>query len=276
MIRLLEGTDPFYEGHYADWVPTKIVPKSERWYQAWPLWLVKSGFLWAVRKHVTAGSTVVEVGCGSGVVYFGRRYGMVGIDIAHSSLVKVAKFYDTCVQADIGETLPLPDASVDAIVNSFVWEHLPPDLKPKVLAEWFRVLRPGGRLVLLYDVETENPLIRRLKRRDAALYRRLYIENEHHFGYQTPRENRDLFEAGGFRVLEHRGKEKTWLQSPWEYDKIGQWSGWPRRLAPVGLRFTRPPWLYAYTALVRIVDEFVGPLLPMSWSRTVVSVCERT
>ena len=114
-----------------------------------------------------------------------------------------------------------------------------------------------------------------MKRRDLALYRQLYIENEHHYGYQTPEENRAIFERAGFRVLEHRGKEKTWIQSPWEYEKIGQWPGRPRALARVGLRFTRPPWLYAYTALVRALDEFVGPALPLRWSRTVLTVCER-
>ncbi len=275
VVRFLDRTDEFYEAHYADWTPTRSVPRSERWIHAWPLWLISSGYLWAVRKHVPAGRSVVEVGCGSGVVYFGERYRMIGIDLAHSSLVKVSDFYDTCLQVDVGQGVPLPDASVDAVVNSFVWEHLPPETKPGVLKEWHRLLRPGGKLVLLYDVETDNPLIRKLKDRDPAKYHQLYIENEHHLGYQPPEENRALFEENGFRVLEHRGKEKTWIQSPWEYEKIGQWPGWPRRISSLGLRFTRPPWLYAYTALVRCIDEFVGPMLPLSWSRTVLSVCER-
>jgi ubiquinone/menaquinone biosynthesis C-methylase UbiE len=56
------------------------------------------------------------------------------------------------MQAQI-ENLPLPDASVDVVISNGVF-NLCPD-KPGVLAETFRVLRPGGRLqmadILLHD-----------------------------------------------------------------------------------------------------------------------------
>ena len=42
--------------------------------------------------------------------------------------------------------LPLPDASVDAACARWPWSHLP-DLRP-ALAEFARVVRPGGRIVI--------------------------------------------------------------------------------------------------------------------------------
>jgi arsenite methyltransferase len=49
--------------------------------------------------------------------------------------------------------LPLPDASVDVVISNGVF-NLCLD-KPRVLAEAYRVLRPGGRLqmadILLHD-----------------------------------------------------------------------------------------------------------------------------
>jgi ubiquinone/menaquinone biosynthesis C-methylase UbiE len=40
-----------------------------------------------------------------------------------------------------------------------------PEAKPGVLAEFRRVLRPGGKLILLYDVDSDHPLYRRLRAR---------------------------------------------------------------------------------------------------------------
>jgi len=47
------------------------------------------------------------------------------------------------------EGLPLPDASVDAALSSLMMHHLPADLKRTGLAEVRRVVKPGGRLVIV-------------------------------------------------------------------------------------------------------------------------------
>jgi ubiquinone/menaquinone biosynthesis C-methylase UbiE len=47
------------------------------------------------------------------------------------------------------EALPIPDASVDVAFSSLMMHHLPGDLKRTGLAEVRRVLKPGGRLVIV-------------------------------------------------------------------------------------------------------------------------------
>jgi SAM-dependent methyltransferase len=271
VVRFLPETDAFYEGRYL-YTPG-YVPRRDAAPFAWPLWLMNSGYVWAVRRRLPAGATVLEMGCAGGLAYFARRYRVIGLDLSFASLANVAPLYEACLQADAG-AIPLPDASVDGIISSYVWEHIPPGEKGAVLAECARVLRPDGALVFLYDVESRNPLYRRMKERDPALYREVLIEREGHYGWQTPAENREIFEAHGFRVRRDLGQEKL-LISPAMYDKVQNWPGGLRRVAQMGLRFRNGRAFHAYNAGLRLFDETLGRLLPDSWSRVRVAVCEK-
>jgi SAM-dependent methyltransferase len=271
--RLLATTDPFYEDAYHN--HTAYLPRGEALWQVWPLWLINSGYLWTVREHVAAARTVVELGCAGGVRYLGRRYRMIGCDVSASSLEALADVYETLLQVDALRSIPLCNESVDAVVSSCFWEHVPPERKLGLARECARVLRPGGKLVFLYDVETQNPLIERYKRRDAATYQRLFLDGDGHVGYESPEENCSVFEAAGLSVLEHRGLEKTPLQPASVYDKLAEFGG---GLAPVfrlGRALGKQPLFYPYTGLLRLLDTAVGPRLPERWARIALVVCEK-
>jgi SAM-dependent methyltransferase len=273
VVRLVESADPFYEGTYQN--HTAYLPRSEAPWHVWPLWLINSGYLWAVRRHVPPGQRVVELGCAGGVSYFGQRYRMIGCDVSAGSLEALARVYSMLLQVDALCGLPLPDQSVDAVVSSYFWEHVPPERKLALARECARVLRPGGKLVFLYDVETDNPLIAHYRRRDPATYRRLFLEGDGHVGYQTPDDNRTIFEAAGLSVLAHRGLEKTPLQPASVYDKLAAFGG---RLAPLfarGRALGQSPSFYPYTAILRALDTAVAPHLPERWARIALIVCER-
>jgi arsenite methyltransferase len=102
------------------------------------------------------GEIVLDLGSGGGldVLLSGRRVGpsgfAYGVDMTDEMLAlaraNAAKAGARNVEFRKGEieSLPLPDASVDVVISNCVI-NLSTD-KPRVLAEAFRVLRPGGRL----------------------------------------------------------------------------------------------------------------------------------
>jgi arsenite methyltransferase len=102
-----------------------------------------------------AGETVLDLGSGGGidVLLSARRVGPAGkaygldmtgemLDLARANAAEAGAVNVEFLQGHI-EAIPLPDASVDVIISNCVI-NLSGD-KQAVLAESFRVLRPGGR-----------------------------------------------------------------------------------------------------------------------------------
>jgi SAM-dependent methyltransferase len=273
VVSLLEAADGFYEGAYLNRV--RFVPRRDRWPWIAPLWLISNGYLWAVRRFVPAGSVVLELGCAGGVAYFARRYRMLGADVSRSSLELAASDYAQCIQLDATRRLPFPDASIDAVVSSYFWEHMLASDKSKILTELFRILRPGGHVVFLYDVATANGFIRALRNRDGKRYQELFLDQDGHVGYQTAAENVELIQASGFRIRQHTPMERSWLQSPSVYTKAAAWEGFLGRLGRLGSRLGSGILFVPYAALMRAIDSTLGRLLPAHKGRIALVVAQR-
>src|SRR5271166_1531726 len=93
---------------------------------------------------------VLEAGCGEGygadlIAGVARR--VVAVDYDAAAVAHVRSRYPAVevMQANLA-TLPLPDASVDVVVNFQVIEHLWD--QPQFIAECARVLRPSGLLMV--------------------------------------------------------------------------------------------------------------------------------
>ena len=98
---------------------------------------------------VAAGAPILDVGCGTGIMleHLAPRGEATGLDFSSTALAFCRKRgAERLVQAR-GEQLPFADGSFGAVTAFGVVEHI--DADRAALAEWARVLQPGGSLVLL-------------------------------------------------------------------------------------------------------------------------------
>ena len=98
---------------------------------------------------VAGGGPILDVGCGTGIMleHLAPLGEATGLDFSSTALSFCRKRgADRLVQAR-GEQLPFADASFGAVTAFGVIEHI--DADREAMAEWARVLQPGGSLVLL-------------------------------------------------------------------------------------------------------------------------------
>ena len=111
--------------------------------------------------ELTSNSSVLEIGCGSGVyaLHIAKTIGcsITGLDInelgihnanqlaLHDGLRTQAHF-EVC---DVSKPLPFADETFDAVFSNDVLCHIPG--RPALLAEMYRVLKPGGKRMLFSD-----------------------------------------------------------------------------------------------------------------------------
>ncbi len=166
--------------------------------------------------HVSIQShdTILDIGCGGGrtiskLAASATQGKVVGVDYSETSVEQSSKLNAKWIDAGRVEIrqgavsqLPFPDNIFDlvtAVETHFWWPDLPNDLR-----EVFRVIKPGGTLILIAEVYkgANAPIARLLEQQSAKIGLQLLTAAEH----------REVLTNAGFSELQVNLKEATaWI-----------------------------------------------------------------
>jgi ubiquinone/menaquinone biosynthesis C-methylase UbiE len=165
--------------------------------------------------------TVVDLGCGTANLLaalgdWGARFGRyVGMDLSPEMLARAAKKVarspsPAALLAADAASLPLRDACADAAVSASTLHDWPEPAA--ALAEARRILRPGGRLLLL-DWSRERWTMK-------ALNLGLRIARNPFHRMHSPGEAEALIQHAGFRIARRERRAVGWMWGMMLFDAI--------------------------------------------------------
>jgi ubiquinone/menaquinone biosynthesis C-methylase UbiE len=152
---------------------------------------------------MSAGERALDVGCGPGSLAIalkeagGPAAAVDGLD-ASPEMIAVARRNASKAgaavnfQVALAEAIPYPDRTFDVIVSQLAIHHLPDDLRPAAFKEMRRVLKPGGRC-LIVDFEPPTSVLGRFLAR--IVFRHMMLDT-------NVKNYRPLLEGAGFSRIE--------------------------------------------------------------------------
>ncbi len=136
------------------------------------------------KAAIEPGQRVVDLGSGTGLLALaaaGPASQVLAVDVSAPMLRRLAEHAAERGLTNIDllhgdmRRLPLPDESADVVISCYAFHHLVDDGKELAAAEAFRVLRPGGRLVvadMMFNLSMRRRDRRIILRKGALMLRR--------------------------------------------------------------------------------------------------------
>lgn len=114
-----------------------------------------------VWSHAQGKILDLGVGTGLNIPYYPLASEVIGVDLSEGMLRKArARAADLAVQVKLFQMdatdLKFEDGTFNSVVSTFLFCVLPNESQPKAIAEIYRILVPGGRLILMEYVYSQK------------------------------------------------------------------------------------------------------------------------
>jgi SAM-dependent methyltransferase len=146
-----------------------------------------------VYDNVRAGSAVLDLGCGAGMLALLKRKGvaLTGVDVSPECVLAARRNgYDFALTAELSH-LPFAGAAFDYVVSLDVLGHVGFEAKDAVLGEVKRVLRPSG--VTMHGIECTDRSSQKDYQAMSPAELRRFIEVDGHVGLEEEQEHATRF-----------------------------------------------------------------------------------
>jgi len=170
------------------------------------VWLFTLGRERALRERILGfanlkpGETVLDVGCGTGSLaiaakrHVGPTGTVCGIDASPEMLARASKKasktgHEVIFRNGAAQALPFPDGQFDAVLNTLMLHHLQRKAREQCAREIHRVLKPGGRALV---VDFAAP----------AYQKKGLLAHFHRHGHVKPGEIIAILDEAGLTIVE--------------------------------------------------------------------------
>jgi cyclopropane fatty-acyl-phospholipid synthase-like methyltransferase len=180
-----------------DFYHTKFVSDEvldERYFKALDRFDIRFARTMWIYDNVRAGSSVLDLGCGAGMLALLKRKGvrLAGVDVSpECSLAARRNGYDFTVTSRLSH-LPFGDQTFDYVVSLDVIGHIGFEEKDAVLTETARVLRPDG--VTLHGIECTDRAARKNYDEMTTDELRRFVDIDGHVGLEEEQEHGARFQ----------------------------------------------------------------------------------
>lgn len=169
------------------------------------VWLLTHGRDRAFREKLVGlarlapGDSVLDVGCGTGSLaiaakrHVGTTSEVFGIDPSPEMIGRAASKaaragMDVQFKTAVAEALPFPDARFDVVLSTLMFHHLPRRPRQECAREIRRVLKPGGRVLVVDFAQAQE--------------KGSFLAHFHRHGHVDPRDIVSLLEGTGLRSVD--------------------------------------------------------------------------